>query len=156
GTAVWTVNIAGTVTVGVWNATIVTGTYGGTGVNNGSFTITVGGNFVTAGAASLPAIAQGDIWYGSATGVISALAKSTSSTRYLSNTGSSNNPAWAQVDLTNGVTGTLPYANGGCNATTQTGCQNNIFPTPTRAGDIAYWNGSNWTALAGNNSGTQV
>lgn len=29
-------------------------------------------------------------------------------------------------------------------------------PTPTRAGDIIYWNGSNWVALAGNNSGTQV
>lgn len=30
-----------------------------------------------------------------------------------------------------------------------------ISPTPTRAGDIVYWNGSSWTSLAGNNSGTQ-
>jgi hypothetical protein len=29
-----------------------------------------------------------------------------------------------------------------------------ISPTPTRAGDIIYWNNSNWVALAGNNSGT--
>lgn len=29
-----------------------------------------------------------------------------------------------------------------------------ISPTPTRAGDIIYWNGSSWTSLAGNNSGT--
>lgn len=33
---------------------------------------------------------------------------------------------------------------------------NAIFPTPTRAGDIVYWNGTSWTTLAGNNSGTQV
>ena len=56
---------------------------------------------------------QGDLFYGSAADTISALAKSTSATRYLSNTGASNNPAWAQVDLTNGVTGILPTANGG-------------------------------------------
>jgi hypothetical protein len=41
------------------------------------------------------------------------LAKSSSSTRYLSNTGAANIPAWAQVDLTTGVTGVLPGANGG-------------------------------------------
>ncbi len=29
-----------------------------------------------------------------------------------------------------------------------------MFPTPTRAGDISYWNGTIWTSLAGNNSGT--
>lgn len=58
-------------------------------------------------------IAQGDILYGSAADTLSALAKNTSATRYLSNTGSSNNPAWAQIDLSNGVTGTLPSANGG-------------------------------------------
>jgi len=56
-------------------------------------------------------VAQGDILYGSATDVISALAKNITATRYLSNTGASNNPAWAQIDLTNGVTGSLPLAN---------------------------------------------
>ncbi|MEK7094706.1 MAG: hypothetical protein AAB886_01195, partial [Patescibacteria group bacterium] len=44
---------------------------------------------------------------------LSALAKNITATRYLSNTGASNNPAWAQIDLTNGVTGILPTANGG-------------------------------------------
>jgi hypothetical protein len=29
-------------------------------------------------------------------------------------------------------------------------------PTPTRAGDIMYFNGTSWVTLAGNNSGTQV
>ena len=55
--------------------------------------------------------AQGDLIYGSATNVLTALAKDANATRYLSNTGASNNPAWAQVDLTNGVTGDLPFAN---------------------------------------------
>ncbi len=58
-------------------------------------------------------VAQGDLLYGSATDTLSALAKNVTATRYLSNTGTSNNPAWAQVNLTNGVTGILPTANGG-------------------------------------------
>lgn len=58
-------------------------------------------------------VAQGDILYGSAADTLSALPKNTSASRYLSNTGTSNNPAWAQVDLSDGVTGTLPSANGG-------------------------------------------
>ena len=61
----------------------------------------------------LPSVVQGDILYGSAADVISALAKSASASRYLSNQGGSNNPAWNQVDLSNGVTGVLPTANGG-------------------------------------------
>jgi Chaperone of endosialidase len=40
----------GTIGTGVWNGTIITGTYGGTGVNNGSKTITLGGNLTTSGA----------------------------------------------------------------------------------------------------------
>ena len=40
----------GTVTVGTWNATVIGGTYGGTGVNNGASTITIGGNVTHAGA----------------------------------------------------------------------------------------------------------
>ena len=40
----------GTITAGTWNASIVTGTYGGTGVNNGASTITLGGNLTTSGA----------------------------------------------------------------------------------------------------------
>jgi hypothetical protein len=31
---------------------------------------------------------------------------------------------------------------------------NGILPTPTRAGDIIYWNGFTWVTLPGNNSGT--
>ncbi len=41
-----------TVTAATWNGTVIGSTYGGTGVNNGSSTITLGGNFVTSGAFS--------------------------------------------------------------------------------------------------------
>ena len=40
----------GTITSGTWQGTVVSPTYGGTGVNNGSSTITVGGNVTYSGA----------------------------------------------------------------------------------------------------------
>jgi hypothetical protein len=40
----------GTINTGVWQGTIVDPIYGGTGVNNGSNTLTLGGNLTTAGA----------------------------------------------------------------------------------------------------------
>ena len=40
----------GTITTGTWNGSIVSGTYGGTGVNNGSNVITIGGNVTFLGA----------------------------------------------------------------------------------------------------------
>lgn len=60
---------------------------------------------------SIPTTAQGDLLYASGVNTLAALAKNATATRYLSNTGASNNPAWAQVDLTNGVTGDLPFSN---------------------------------------------
>lgn len=57
--------------------------------------------------------AQGDLLYLSAANTLARLAKSASSTRALCNTGTSNNPAWCQIDLTTGITNVLPFANGG-------------------------------------------
>lgn len=66
-------------------------------------------------------LAQGDIPYGSALNTLSKLAKDANATRYLSNTGATNNPAWAQVNVANGITGTVGTANlgsGTANSTT--------------------------------------
>lgn len=99
-----------------------------------------------AGAGTAPAwstftipdtFAQGDLIYASAANTLTALAKNTSATRYLSNTGTTNNPAWAQVDLTNGVTGTLPATSGGTGTATVT------------TGDLLYGSAANtWSKLA--------
>lgn len=40
----------GTITAGTWNGTIISPAFGGTGVNNGAKTITLGGNLTTSGA----------------------------------------------------------------------------------------------------------
>lgn len=81
---------------------------------NGTFAVTTslaGAVYASGGAFLSVALAQGDLLFGSATNTLSTLAKNTTATRYLSNTGTTNNPAWSQVNLTNGVTGLLPSAN---------------------------------------------
>jgi hypothetical protein len=50
----------------------------------------------------------------------------------------------------------VTVANGGTGASSTTGAFSALAPSPTRAGDVIYWNGSNWVTLAGNNSGTQL
>ena len=62
----------------------------------------------------------GDIIYASGANTPARLAKSTTSTQYLANTGTSNVPAWNEVALATGGSGTLPVANGGTGATSLT------------------------------------
>lgn len=99
------------------NAEYDTGTYeatqpGGGGSSGGGGNVDNGGGGTGGGTGGgLPSTVQGDILYASATNTIVTLAKDANATRYLSNTGTSNNPAWAQINLANGVTGDLPFAN---------------------------------------------
>lgn len=50
----------GTISVGTWQGTVINPTYGGTGVNNGSSTITIGGNFAMSGAHTFTGTLTGD------------------------------------------------------------------------------------------------
>jgi hypothetical protein len=96
-------------------------TVGGTSINStGLFTSGVLG--VPRGGTGVGTFSQGDIIYASAANVLTALPKDTTPTRYLSNTGASNNPAWALVNLADGVTGNLSVAhlNGGSGASATT------------------------------------
>jgi hypothetical protein len=113
--------------------------------NTTNVTFPVSGILATTGGASIPSIVQGDLLYGSNTNVLSALAKDTNATRYLSNTGASNNPAWAQIALATGVSGQLPLANGGTNANL-TASNGGIFYSTATAGAI----------LAGTTTANQV
>lgn len=137
------------------NDTNVTLTLGGTPagalITSTSFTLGWTGQLaVTRGGTGLGSIAQGDLLYGSASNTIAALAKNTSATRYLSNTGTSNNPSWAQVDLTNGVTGTLPAGNGGTGiAALGTGVATALGVNVGSAGAFVTFNGALGTPSSG-------
>jgi hypothetical protein len=87
------------------------------------------------GLLTAPAImtGQGDLIYGSAANTPARLAKDANSTRSLTNTGTNNNPAWAQVALATGVSGTLPVGNGGTGITSLGSNVATFLGTPSSA-----------------------
>lgn len=132
---------------------------GPTGVHTYSFpdattTILTTNSAVTVlqGGTGLTSLVQGDLVYASAANTFSALAKNASSTRYLANTGASNNPQWDFVNLVNGATGTLSVVNGGTGTSTLTA--NNViigngaspvnFVAPGGNGEVLTASGSTW------------
>jgi hypothetical protein len=93
------ITTVGTITAGVWQGSPIVANKGGTG---------------------LTAINQGEMIYGGETNVYYRLPKSSVKSRYICNQGGLNNaPDWGQVDLTTGVFGVLPGANGGRGALVQ-------------------------------------
>lgn len=100
--------ISGTANAGTgWLETATVTTVGTDPIVFIQFGQTAGTIPVTAGGTGLTGCNQGDLLYGSATNTYTTLPKSGTTSRYLSNGGTSNNPAWAQVDLVLGVSGNL-------------------------------------------------
>ena len=109
----------GTLTAGTWNATTIGVAYGGTG---------------------LTSYAVGDLIYASGTTTLSTLADIATGNALISG-GVGVAPSWGKIGLTTHVSGTLPIANGGTNATA----------TPT-AGAIAYGDGAAYAFSAAGNA----
>ncbi len=99
----------GTISSGVWNGTALIGTYGGTGVNNGASTITVGGNTAFSGAHTFTATITSD----------TAVTFPTSGT--LATTAQLNGDAWVNITGTTqtAAIGTM-YVVGNASQTTVT------------------------------------
>lgn len=151
----------GTISAGIWNGTAIDVAHGGTGqitltahsvlIGNGTTAISQVGPVASTGAllasngvgsdpgfttATYPlTTAQGDLLSSTSANTIVSLAKDTNATRYLANTGTTNNAKWDQVALSNGVSGQLPLANGGTNANL-TASNGGIFYSTATAGAI--------------------
>ena len=103
----------GTITTGTWNGSVIGATYGGTGVNNGSNTITLGGNLTTSGAFALTLTTSG------ATNVTlptSGTLATLTNTTFVGTTSIALNRASAELALT-GITGFSTVAATGANST---------------------------------------
>ena len=113
----------GTIATGTWQGSVVGPTYGGTGVNNGSNTLTLGGSLATSGAfastftmtapTSVTFPTSGTLATTSQLPTPSALTKSDDTNVTLTLGGSPTVALLAATSLTLGWTGTLSGARGG-------------------------------------------
>ena len=113
----------GTIGTGVWQGTVVGATYGGTGVNNGSSTITLGGSLTTSGAfastftmtgvTGVTFPTSGTLATTSQLPTPSALTKTDDTNVTLTLGGSPTVALLAATSLTLGWTGTLGVTRGG-------------------------------------------
>jgi hypothetical protein len=122
GSTGWVMNVDGTIIIGttalVWvqssSSSSVTVTSPLTKVGS---VISLGTVPATLGGTGLTTLTQYGVMLGNGTGNVAFASPSTSGLPLLS-TGASSNPAFGQLSLTAGVTGTLPVANGGTGTAT--------------------------------------
>ena len=105
-----TLTSVGTISSGVWNGTVVTGQYGGTGVANTGKTITLGGNLTTSGAfaTTLTATATTNVTLPT-TGTLAT----TADTHYIGTTAVTLSRASSNLALTGISSVTLPGSSSG-------------------------------------------
>ena len=132
----------GTVTSGTWNGGIIAGTYGGTGVNNGARTITIGGNVAFSGAFGFTATLTGTTnvtfptsgTLSTTTGTVTAVSVASAN----GFTGSSSGGATPALTLATSVTGLLK-GNGTAISAAASGTD---YAPATSGSSILYGNGA--------------
>lgn len=131
----------GTIATGVWQGTLLSPTYGGTGVNNGASTLTLGGNLTTSGAfastftmtaaTSVTFPTSGTLATTSQLVTPAALTKTDDTNVTLTLGGSPSTALVNAASLTLGWTGTLSGTRGGTGV-------NNGSSTATYAGNLNF------------------
>lgn len=115
----------------------------------------------TLGSEQYLATSRGGLGASMTAGAIGAIPYSTSTTAYgtvaavatgnaLISGGTATAPSWGKIGLTTHVTGILPVANGGTNATTSAAALKNLLPSQTsKSGMVLTTNGTDasWTTL---------
>jgi trimeric autotransporter adhesin len=129
--------------------------------------LTGGGNLTTSPTISLtsPVVAAHggtgqtsltayNVLLGNGTGTVGFAAPGTSGYPLLS-AGSSSNPAFNQLSLSgSGISGVLPIAHGGTNATTGDAAINNLITGTATSGQVIQWNGTDWVPATVSGTGT--
>lgn len=159
------ITTVGTVTTGTWHASVIGATYGGTGVNNGSSTITIGGNvtfsgaytftgtltnntsvtFPTSGTLLNNTLTSANIYVGNGSNVATGVAMSGDAS--ISNTG-----AVSVTGIGNITTGILKLANGGTNANLTASNGGIVYSTATAMGILSGTATANQVLLSGSST----